>query len=144
MSVAIDLGGRVAVVTGAAQGIGEAIAVALGEAGATVVIADLNDDLGKQTAERLGGAFRHLDVTDSSSVRECVESVVDEFGGIHILVNNAGIDINAPAEEMIESVAPALEQLVTHRFGLDQFDEALTAMARPDALKVHLEPHTKH
>lgn len=102
MSVAIDLGGRVAVVTGAAQGIGEAIAVALGEAGATVVIADLNDDLGKQTAERLGGAFRHLDVTDSASVRECVESVVDEFSGIHIWVNNAGIDINAPAEEMTD------------------------------------------
>ncbi len=102
MSVAIDLSGRVAVVTGAAQGIGEAIAVALGEAGATVVIADLNDELGQQTADRLGGAFRHLDVTDSSSVRECVESVVDEFGGIHIWVNNAGIDINAPAEEMTD------------------------------------------
>lgn len=53
-------------------------------------------------------------------------------------------DAYPASAEMIESVAPALEQLVTHRFGLDQFDEALAAMARPDALKVHLEPHTQH
>jgi 2-desacetyl-2-hydroxyethyl bacteriochlorophyllide A dehydrogenase len=50
-------------------------------------------------------------------------------------------DAYPDAADMIESVAPALERLVTHRFRLDQFDEALAAMARPDALKIHLEPH---
>lgn len=102
MSVEIDLKDRVAVITGAAQGIGEAIAVALRDAGARVVIADLNEELGTQTAERLGGIYRRLDVTDSASVRECVASVVGELGRIHIWVNNAGIDINAPAEEMTD------------------------------------------
>ncbi len=91
-----------AVVTGAAQGIGEAIASALQQAGANIVIADLNEDLGRQTAERLGGTYRHLNVTDSASVKACVESVVEELGGVHIWVNNAGIDINAAAEEMTD------------------------------------------
>lgn len=102
MSVEIDLSGKVAVVTGAAQGIGEAIATALRDAGAHVVIADLNEDLGRKTAERLGGSYQSLDVTDSSSVQACVASVVEEQGGVHIWVNNAGIDINAPAEEMTD------------------------------------------
>lgn len=102
MSVKIDLGGKVAVITGAAQGIGEAIATALREAGADIVIADLNEELGTQTAERLGGSYRHLDVTDSASVRACVAGVVEDLGGLHIWVNNAGIDINAPAEEMTD------------------------------------------
>lgn len=102
MSVEIDLNGRVAVVTGAAQGIGEAIASALRDAGASIVVADLNKDLGRQTAERLGGAYRHLNVTDSTSVKECMASVVAELGSIDVLINNAGIDINAPAEEMTD------------------------------------------
>lgn len=102
MSVEIDLNGRVAVVTGAAQGIGEAIASALREAGATIVIADLNEDLGQQTAKRLGGTYRHLDVTDSASVKACVDGVVEEHRGIDIWVNNAGIDINEAAEEMTD------------------------------------------
>lgn len=102
MTVTIDLSGRVAVVTGAAQGIGEAIAVALREAGAEVVVADLNEELGPATAERIGATYRRIDVTDSASVRDCVSSVVDELGAIHIWVNNAGIDINAPAEEMTD------------------------------------------
>lgn len=102
MTVTIDLSGRVAVVTGAAQGIGEAIAVALREAGAEVVVADLNEELGPVTAERIGATYRRIDVTDSASVRDCVSSVVDELGAIHIWVNNAGIDINAPAEEMTD------------------------------------------
>lgn len=102
MTVTIDLSGRVAVVTGAAQGIGEAIAVALREAGAEVVVADLNEELGPATAERVGATYRRIDVTDSASVRDCVSSVIDELGAIHIWVNNAGIDINAPAEEMTD------------------------------------------
>lgn len=102
MTATIDLSGKVAVVTGGAQGIGQAISQALGEAGATVVIADLNEELGSQTAQSLGGSSRRLDVTDSSSVKECVSSVVEEFGRIDIWVNNAGICINAPAEEMTD------------------------------------------
>lgn len=102
MSAQIDLTDKVAVVTGAAQGIGEAIAIALAEAGAKVVVADLNGDLGPRTADAVQGVFRTINVTDSASVAECVDSVVEELGQIDIWVNNAGIDINAPAEEMTD------------------------------------------
>lgn len=102
MSASIDLGGKVAVVTGAAQGIGEAIAAALAEAGAHVVVADMNADLGRQTAERLGGSYADINVTDSASVAACVEQVVADRGAIDIWVNNAGIDINADAEAMTD------------------------------------------
>lgn len=102
MTVQIDLQDKVAVVTGAAQGIGEAIAHALADAGARVVVADLNEELGPRTAERVGGTYRVLDVTDSASVAACVEGVVEELGGIDIWVNNAGIDINEAAEDMTD------------------------------------------
>lgn len=102
MSAEIDLNGRVAVVTGAAQGIGEAIADKLAEAGARVVVADMNPELGGATAERLGGTFLSLDVTSSASVKNCVDTVVEKFGSLDIWVNNAGIAINAPAEEMTD------------------------------------------
>ncbi|MDO5285259.1 MAG: SDR family oxidoreductase [Actinomycetia bacterium] len=102
MSAAIDLSGKVAVVTGAAQGIGQAIATALAEAGATIVVADLNTELGTTTAEALGGSCLPIDVTDSASVAACISQVVAERGGIDIWVNNAGIDINADAEAMTD------------------------------------------
>lgn len=102
MSVEIDLNDRVAVVTGAAQGIGEAIVTALHAAGAKIVVADLNEDLGRRTAEKLDGLYVPLDVTDSSSVRACVATVVDELGSVDIWVNNAGIALSAAAEEMTD------------------------------------------
>ncbi len=102
MSVEIDLNDRVAVVTGAAQGIGRAIAMALHEAGAKIVVADLNQELGIRTAETLDGLYVQLDVTDSSSVKDCVKGVVDKLGGIDIWVNNAGIALSAAAEEMTD------------------------------------------
>ena len=102
MSAGIDLSGKVAVVTGAAQGIGQAIATALAEAGATIVVADLNTELGATTAKALGGSCLPIDVTDSASVAACISQVVAERGGIDIWVNNAGIDINADAEAMTD------------------------------------------
>lgn len=96
------LTGRLAVVTGAAQGIGRAIATELLAQGTRVVIADLNEALGTQTAEELGAGFVPLDVTDSSSVKSAVAQATAGYGEIDIWVNNAGIDINAPAEEMTD------------------------------------------
>jgi NAD(P)-dependent dehydrogenase (short-subunit alcohol dehydrogenase family) len=84
-----------AVVTGAAQGIGFAIAQALREAGADVVIADMNEDLGRQTADRLESSFQFLDVRSPESVRQAAIAL----GNIDILVNNAGIVRNTPAED---------------------------------------------
>ena len=78
------LEGRVALVTGGAQGIGRAIAQRLADAGATVVIGDLRDPAD-------GSEWVELDVTSSDSVASCIDQVVADHGGLHIVVNNAGI-----------------------------------------------------
>lgn len=95
-----SLSGKTAVVTGGAQGIGRAIGEALIGAGARLVIADLNPDVGQQTAGELGAEFAEIDVTDSASVSAVVASVAESHGGLDVWVNNAGIAFSAPAEEM--------------------------------------------
>ena len=95
-----DLTGRNALVTGAARGIGAAIAEALVEAGAAVVIGDVRADLGRETAANLaskGGkvAFVQLDVTSDESWSEAVTATIAELGGFDILINNAGIEVTA-------------------------------------------------
>lgn len=90
-----DLSGRRAVVTGGAQGIGAACADALAEAGASVVIADLDLAMAEEKAAAIkaGGGMaeaRHLDVTDSAAVEAVAESL-EALGGTDILINNAGI-----------------------------------------------------
>lgn len=92
------LDGRVALVTGAGQGIGRELARSLATAGARVVVADRNPDTGAAVAAELGGLFVALDVTDSTAVRAAAQSIATDLGGINILVNNAGIVRNAPAE----------------------------------------------
>lgn len=87
---------KVAIVTGAAQGIGEAYARALAREGASVVVADLNAELGEQVAKQItadGGkaAYTEVDVSDPDSATAMAESTVDRFGGIDFLVNNAAI-----------------------------------------------------
>lgn len=88
--------GKVAIVTGAAQGIGEAYARALAREGAKVVVADLNADLGEQVAKQItadGGTAVcvKVDVSDPASTTAMAESTVDQFGGVDFLVNNAAI-----------------------------------------------------
>ncbi|MFI7589739.1 SDR family oxidoreductase [Spongisporangium articulatum] len=88
--------GRVAIVTGAAQGIGEAYALSLAAEGAAVVIADLNETGGHAVAAKIvadGGRalFVRTDVSDAASATACVERTVAEFGGLDHLVNNAAI-----------------------------------------------------
>jgi NAD(P)-dependent dehydrogenase (short-subunit alcohol dehydrogenase family) len=87
---------RVAIVTGAAQGIGAEYAKALAGEGATVVVADLNADKGKQVAEEIssgGGTavFHPVDVSDPESVTTLADYTQNEFGAINHLVNNAAI-----------------------------------------------------
>lgn len=86
------LEGKVAVVTGAARGIGEATARRFVEEGARVVLADVLDDAGEAVAEGLGSAarYRHADVTQSGQVQALIDTAVEEFGGLHIMFNNAG------------------------------------------------------
>jgi 3-oxoacyl-[acyl-carrier protein] reductase len=91
-----DFTGKVAIVTGAAQGIGEAYARALAAAGAAVVVADVNADAGQAVVKDIGAdggraAFARTDVADSDSAAEMAALAVSEFGGIDFLVNNAAI-----------------------------------------------------
>jgi NAD(P)-dependent dehydrogenase (short-subunit alcohol dehydrogenase family) len=91
-----DFAGKVAIVTGAAQGIGEAYARALAAAGAAVVVADISADAGEAVALDIradGGkaAFARTDVSDPESANAMAALAVSEFGGIDFLVNNAAI-----------------------------------------------------
>lgn len=88
--------GKVAVVTGAAQGIGEAYARALAAEGAAVVVADVNEEAGTTVAKQIvedGGRalFVHTDVSSPESAEAMATATVEQFGGIDLLVNNAAI-----------------------------------------------------
>ena len=92
-----NLAGRVAVVTGGARGIGRACCVALGKRGARVVVSDVDDAAGKACATELAEAhgidstYVHCDVSVKESVDGLVRQTVDQFGGLDIMVSNAGI-----------------------------------------------------
>ncbi len=88
-----DLSGKVAVITGAASGIGLAGVEVFVEAGAQVVAGDLQDDKGAALVTRFGAdkvAYQHCDVTDPDSLKSLMQFAVDSFGGLDILWNNAG------------------------------------------------------
>ena len=87
------LPGKVALITGGAQGQGAAAARLFVEEGAQVVLADVADEPGKALADELGESahFVHLDVSDEEGWQAAVEEAVATFGGIDVLINNAGI-----------------------------------------------------
>ncbi|WP_117594965.1 SDR family NAD(P)-dependent oxidoreductase [Haloprofundus halophilus] len=100
------LDGRTAVVTGGNRGIGREIADALAEAGANVVVANRDGESGTVAAEELEDDWGvetlavPVDVADEAEVRAMVDATVDRFGGVDVLVNNAGIVVHEAAEEM--------------------------------------------
>ena len=90
------LDGKIAIVTGAGQGIGRGIAEKLAAEGATVVVTDLNETTAKETAEAVHGVGIQADVTSRESVEAMVTQVHRQFGRIDVLVNNAGWDKASP------------------------------------------------
>ncbi|WP_207890618.1 SDR family NAD(P)-dependent oxidoreductase [Vibrio sinensis] len=88
------LGNKVALITGAGQGVGQGIAIALAKQGARIAVAGRTEAKLKQTCELIhafGGEAQPfiIDITDAASTTDCVEAVVSHFGGLNILVNNA-------------------------------------------------------
>jgi NAD(P)-dependent dehydrogenase (short-subunit alcohol dehydrogenase family) len=89
--------GKVAVITGAASGIGKATAILFAQEGAKVVVADVMDELGKETVKSIsesGGEaiFVHTDVSRTEDVKNMIKAAVDTYGKFDIIFNNAGIE----------------------------------------------------
>ena len=103
------LAGKVAIVTGAALGLGRATAIRVAEEGAAVGILDLHDDVGEGLAKELQGRgfkarYWRCDVSRESEVERVFGEVAAAFGGLHILVNNAGVaGANKPTHEITEA-----------------------------------------
>ncbi|KAK9202017.1 hypothetical protein WN944_017226 [Citrus x changshan-huyou] len=88
------LQGKVAIITGAAGGIGEATAKLFAEHGAFVIIADIQDELGNQVVSSIGpekASYRHCDVKDEKQVEETVAYAIEKYGSLDIMYSNAGI-----------------------------------------------------
>lgn len=103
----MKLADKVAIVTGAAQGIGRAIALGLAREGAQVVIADIQLDKARETAQAIKGLGREsmalqVDVSSLADLSTLVEKTLEEFGTIDVLVNNAGIALPTPFLETTE------------------------------------------
>jgi 3-oxoacyl-[acyl-carrier protein] reductase len=104
----MKLEGKVALITGAGSGIGRAIALCFGGEGADIAVNDINLEAAQQTAEQvrqLGrrAAVVQADVADETQVNAMVDRAIKELGGVHILINNAGLASGGPAME--ESLA---------------------------------------
>jgi NAD(P)-dependent dehydrogenase (short-subunit alcohol dehydrogenase family) len=106
----ISLHGRRAVVTGGAQGLGKAIARRLAEAGATVLVGDVDRDHAQSTSEELARAYgvqviaTYMDVSDSATVLAAADLAVGTLGGIDIWVNNAGVYPSVPILETTDDI----------------------------------------
>ncbi len=106
MNIRFD--GKTAIVTGSAGGIGKAIAKGLAHSGANVVIADVDEESAQQTAQEIadacgvGALAVKCDITDEAQVDQMVADAVEKFGGVHVLVNNAGLSYPAHLVDMTD------------------------------------------
>src|SRR4051794_1803283 len=127
-----NLVGKVAVITGAASGIGRATAEAFVAEGAKVVIADIQDELGEQVAAGLGSdaAYVHTDVREEDQIAAAVDAAVEAFGRLDVMFNNAGhAGDHSPIAEVTAEGFLDTVQLLTwsvlagHKHAVRQFRE---------------------
>jgi NAD(P)-dependent dehydrogenase (short-subunit alcohol dehydrogenase family) len=101
-----DLTGRSAIITGGSKGLGEAMAAGLASAGADVLLTSRNEEEAVESAARIAGNFAHkaigmaADVTSEAQVTAMIDRALNEFGKVDILINNAGINIRGPIDEL--------------------------------------------
>lgn len=134
------LTGKVALISGAARGLGAEFARALAGEGASVVIGDVLDEDGRRLAEEIGQAARyvHLDVRDYDQWRNAVELTEQSFGRLDILVNNAGVVRSAPIDEhSLEDWNLVIDVNLTGSFyGIRAAVEALKASGRGSIINI--------
>jgi NAD(P)-dependent dehydrogenase (short-subunit alcohol dehydrogenase family) len=112
-----DLTGRAAIVTGGSKGLGEAMAAALASAGANIVMTSRNAEEVEAAAKRIADDFGvktvalEADVTDATAVERVVETTLEHFGKIDVLVNNAGINIRGPIDELTFEEFQAVQEV---------------------------------
>ena len=101
-----DLSGRAAIITGGSKGLGHAMAAGLASAGADVLLTSRHEDEARATAQEIADGFGHravaigADVTSPDDADRVAERAVAEFGKIDILINNAGVNIRGPIDEL--------------------------------------------
>ncbi|MDE0369191.1 MAG: SDR family oxidoreductase [bacterium] len=155
ISELVSLEGKCAIVTGAAQGFGAAISRRLGEAGATVFVADRNVEGAEQSAQRLRGlgcdvVAQSVDIADRDRVDALVEAAAERAGRVDILVNNAGIFSNyyfsnMPPHEFADTVSVnvvgtfQMAQAVTQRMIADGQGGSIVNIASVDAFNTSAE-----
>ncbi len=103
MATQTDLSGKIAVVTGAASGVGKAIAQRLAADGAKVVVADISEH-GAEVAKSLGGVFVRADSAQRADCKTLIDATLARYGTVHILVNNAGFQHVSPIEDFPEDM----------------------------------------
>ena len=99
------LSGKVALITGGGRGLGAAIGQALAEAGATAILADVRVDLAEQTAKELQtqgleAIALSLDITNDQQIETAIQKIIDQYGHLDVLINNAGTDVTLSVEEL--------------------------------------------
>lgn len=97
-----DLVNQVALITGGANGIGKGIVEAFYRAGATVIVANIDKQNGKQTAKEFKGAYYHLDVTNKQDIHQTIDTIIEDYDKIDILASNTGIFPHEMIEDMTD------------------------------------------
>ena len=100
-----ELTNKVAIITGGARGLGEAMCRMLGESGAIAIVADIREDLAQKVALEIqahGGKAQalQLDVCDAVQVEAAINRLIDQYGQLDILINNAGVDVTLSVDEL--------------------------------------------
>jgi NAD(P)-dependent dehydrogenase (short-subunit alcohol dehydrogenase family) len=134
-----ELEGKRALVTGGAQGLGKAIATLFIERGAQVMISDIDEAGAKLTADELGESCRAVkcDVTSAAEQAAAVQATVDAFGGLDIMVNNAGIEIVKPLFHHTEQEMDAIYNINVKGVWLGM-QAALAALPQPGGVIVNM------